>query len=82
MQKYSLLGLGIFSLFNYYNRHIFGRKMKVFGMATGLIMGGIYGILNTSEMTTSLFLDLGPQYEICRILRKDLRIKSDLDDHN
>lgn len=50
-----------------YNRNVFGWGMRAFGLATGILGGGIYGIISSTEFTLRKLEGLGPDYSLGRM---------------
>ena len=48
--------------------------MKAYGIFTGLVLGGIYGIISGTKLTTSMFLNLGTDFEMGRMVSEELEV--------
>jgi hypothetical protein len=50
-----------------YNRNLFGWGLRLFGVTTGIMGGGIYGIISSTEYTLRKLEALGPDYSLGRM---------------
>jgi len=64
---YSALGIGMTSVTSYYYRRDFPRYLKIMGLVIGVVGGGIFGILKSTEYTLKRFEKLGPDYDLGRL---------------
>ncbi|KAL4437901.1 hypothetical protein ABPG74_001072 [Tetrahymena malaccensis] len=67
MLSYAVLGVAFTTGVSIYNRHFIGWGLRLFGFGTGVVGGGIYGIIQSTEYTLRRLEALGPDYSLGRM---------------
>eukprot|EP01017_Pseudomicrothorax_dubius_P041523 TRINITY_DN6651_c0_g1_i1.p1 TRINITY_DN6651_c0_g1~~TRINITY_DN6651_c0_g1_i1.p1 ORF type:complete len:192 (-),score=41.37 TRINITY_DN6651_c0_g1_i1:2-577(-) len=60
-------GITFTSGLSFYYRRELPRYMKLMGFVVGLLGGGVYGIIRSTEYTLRRFEELGPDYDLGRL---------------
>jgi len=50
-----------------YKKNVLGWGLRLFGFGTGVVGGGIYGIISSTEYTLRRLEGLGPDYSLGRM---------------